>query len=116
MHELSIACSLIQLATETASEQHASRVSRLNLRIGVAAGVIEQALRSAFELAAEGTLCEGAEIQATVDCSVCATRRTLAAWPPLICPICGTPAEDLTSGRELELMSMEIHSDGTADS
>ena len=63
MHELSIAQSLIDLACEAALREGADRIERLNLRIGRLSGVVREALEFSFELAAEGTLCEGAILE-----------------------------------------------------
>jgi hydrogenase nickel incorporation protein HypA/HybF len=55
MHELSIAMSLVELATEEAERRGASRVSALHVHVGPLSGVVSDALRFSFTLAAEGT-------------------------------------------------------------
>jgi hydrogenase nickel incorporation protein HypA/HybF len=112
MHELSIALGLIELATEEASRQGAVRVSRLYLRLGSLSGVVPDALRFSFDLAAEGTPVEGArleieEIPVTVQCAACGAERTLATLDRIRCPLCDESAE-VIRGRELEFAAMEV--------
>ena len=54
MHELSIALSILDLAAEEA-ERHGGRVAAVHLRLGPLAGVVKDALVSAYDLAREGT-------------------------------------------------------------
>lgn len=113
MHELSIAQSLIETACETAERAGAARVCRIQLRIGALAGVVKEALAFSFDLAAEGTLCAGAvldveEVPITVMCPTCQEPRTLAEAWHFSCPECGTPTPEILTGRELDLVSLEI--------
>lgn len=63
MHELSIALSLVELASEEASRLSASRVAALYVRIGASSGVVADALRFSFDLATEGTAIAGARLE-----------------------------------------------------
>lgn len=119
MHELSIAQCLIETACEAASEEGATQVTRLAARIGALSGVVEEALRFSFGLAAEGTACEGATLEivkvpVSVHCPSCDEARELAdAWH-FVCPMCGAPTPEVLTGRELELVSIEIESHAAA--
>ena len=113
MHELSIAQSLIEQANACAAEQGASCVLALNLRIGRLSGVSKQALLFSFELAAEDTLCAGAEL--TIEeipiramCPQCKESKELSDSYCFICPDCQNPTAELLTGQELELVSIEI--------
>jgi hydrogenase nickel incorporation protein HypA/HybF len=112
MHELSIAVSLIETAAEEAAKQGGVRVATLYLRIGRLSGVVVDALRFAFDIAADGTLVEGAhleieEVPVTVFCAACAAERTLVELDRMRCPVCDAAAE-VVGGRELELATMEV--------
>jgi hydrogenase nickel incorporation protein HypA/HybF len=112
MHELSIAMGLIETATEEAARQGGVRVATLYVRIGRLSGVVSDALRFSFELAADGTPIEGAhldieEVPVTILCAACGTEHTLAGLDCLRCPVCDGPA-DVVRGRELELSAMEV--------
>jgi hydrogenase nickel incorporation protein HypA/HybF len=113
MHELSIAHNLVELADEAARAAGAVRVTVVRLRLGVMAGVVEDALRFCFPMAASGTLVEGADLQiehapAQVFCAQCAQPHTL--MPPFVfrCPVCGSPTPHLLQGREIQIESIEI--------
>ena len=113
VHELSIAQSLIEAACEAAEQAGAARVLRLSTRIGVLAGVVKEALQFSFELAAENTACAGARLEIedvplSVMCPRCEVPRTLETQWRFVCPECGTPTAEILSGRELELVSVEI--------
>jgi hydrogenase nickel incorporation protein HypA/HybF len=114
MHELSIALSILDLAAEEA-ERQAGRVTAVHLKLGPLAGVVKEALMSAYELAREGTDLSTAdlvveEVPLMAYCPACAGPRLLASPQLLCCPDCGTPTPDVVSGRELEVVALEIES------
>jgi len=63
MHELSIAITLVELAADAARSLGAARVNRVFVRLGTRAGVAAEALRFSFDLAAEGTIVQGARLE-----------------------------------------------------
>jgi hydrogenase nickel incorporation protein HypA/HybF len=121
VHELSIAESLIDLASEAALREGADRVTKLNLRIGQLAGVVKEALEFSFEIAAEGTPCEGAtleieEVAIAVMCPRCNAVKMLPDGYNFCCPVCGSPTPEIVAGRELDLISLELAPHATAHS
>jgi hydrogenase nickel incorporation protein HypA/HybF len=115
MHELSIAMSLIDAASEEAQRRRA-RVLVVHLKVGPLSGVVSEALKGAYELAREGSLLEDAElvIEETpirMQCAECRTERGVVSIQELRCAACGSPATEITSGRELEVFAMEIVGD-----
>jgi hydrogenase nickel incorporation protein HypA/HybF len=116
MHELSIVQAMIEQACEAAVREGASRVIRLSARIGVLTGVVRESLLFSFELASEGTVCEGAvleveSVEVTVMCPQCNLPRTLhESYWRMVCPECGTSTAEVLGGRELELVSIEVES------
>jgi hydrogenase nickel incorporation protein HypA/HybF len=113
MHELSIAQSLIELACEAADRDGCERVTRLFVRLGALSGVVMEALQFSFDLAAEDTACAGAtleieDVPITVYCSSCDERKTLDDHFVFCCPTCGRPTPQILTGRELELVSVEV--------
>jgi hydrogenase nickel incorporation protein HypA/HybF len=112
MHELSIAVGLIDLAAEEAVRQGNARVATVYLRIGPLAGVVSDALRFSFDLAAEGTPLEGArleieEVPVTIHCARCDRDHLVVDSRRIRCPICGETAA-VVGGRELELTALEV--------
>jgi hydrogenase nickel incorporation protein HypA/HybF len=121
MHELSIAQSLIETACETAARDGADCIRSLRVRIGALSGVVKEALLFSFALAAEGSACEGAtleieEVPVTVMCPRCRQPRTLANSWLFSCPQCGTATPEILTGRELDLISMEVDEHAAAHS
>jgi hydrogenase nickel incorporation protein HypA/HybF len=116
MHELSIAMSLVDLAAEEAERRGASRVNALHLRLGPLSGVVGDALRFSFDIAAEGTSLAGAHL-VIVDtpivayCPHCATEREIPSAQMLCCPECGVATPNVITGAELELFAMELDED-----
>jgi hydrogenase nickel incorporation protein HypA/HybF len=112
MHELSIAGALVDQVREHAARNGAERVTRINIRMGALSG-IAKALHFCFPSAARGTLCENAilhieEVPLTVFCSHCREVKTPAALYNFRCPDCGRPTPKVLTGREMQLVSIEL--------
>ncbi|HEX4129208.1 MAG TPA: hydrogenase maturation nickel metallochaperone HypA [Pirellulales bacterium] len=113
MHELSIAMSIVEMASEEAERHAPERVTAVHLKLGQLSGVVKEALLSAFELAREQSpLAECAlvidEVPITVACCRCGVERPVVSWQEFRCAICGEPAEDIVHGRELEVSALEL--------
>jgi len=63
MHELSIAMSIVDMATEEAERHGATQVDAVYLRLGRLSGIVARALLSSYDLACEHTLLEGSRLQ-----------------------------------------------------
>ncbi len=115
MHELSIAVSILEIVAEEAERQGRPRVAAVHLRLGPLSGVVKEALRSAYELAREGSAFEESElvieeVPLVVYCPACACEQTLPSVQPLCCPACGAPTPQVVSGRQLEIFALEVES------
>ncbi len=113
MHELSIATSVIESASEHARQAGAARVLAVTLRIGRLSCVHEDALRYSFELVREGTLLAEASLTVTpvpvrIWCPTCNTERELPGIQRFACPVCETRSGDIRAGRELEIESITL--------
>lgn len=113
MHELSIALSILDLVAEEAERRGEGRVAAIHLRLGPLSGVVKDALVSAYDLAREGTPLERAnllieEVPLVAYCPTCDVPRALESPQLLGCPICGTATPEVVSGRELEVVALEI--------
>ena len=76
MHEMSIALSIIDLATEQAQKENARKIVEIELDIGAVSGVEIEALNFALEMAVKETLLESAlvkvnRIEAVSECLEC---------------------------------------------
>ncbi|MCA9796978.1 MAG: hydrogenase maturation nickel metallochaperone HypA, partial [Candidatus Eremiobacteraeota bacterium] len=76
MHELSIAHSIVEIVSEVAEREGASRILSIHLRIGALTAVVEEALRFSFEFAAASTPAAEARLEVetvpvTIFCDAC---------------------------------------------
>jgi hydrogenase nickel incorporation protein HypA/HybF len=113
MHELSIALSILDQAAEEAQRHGAARIRAIHLRLGPLAGVVKEALLSAYELARDAETFGDAklmieEVPIVAHCPKCEKDQSVAAVDWLCCIVCGTPTPDIVRGRELELVALEI--------
>jgi hydrogenase nickel incorporation protein HypA/HybF len=115
MHELSIAVSIVDAATEEAERLGESRVEAVHLRLGVLAGVVERALQDCFELACRQTPLEGSRlviqsVPILVDCPCCGAARPVTSMQSFTCASCGTPGTRVVAGKELQIVALEVPS------
>jgi hydrogenase nickel incorporation protein HypA/HybF len=112
VHELSIAKSLIELACEYAQNEGACKVTRLSVRLGSESLVI-RSLYFCFDSATKGTLCEDAvldieEVPLSAHCPACDEPKLLPSRTSFRCPDCGTPTPKVLTGREMQLVSLNL--------
>jgi hydrogenase nickel incorporation protein HypA/HybF len=114
MHELSIATRLVELATEAVrSAGECREVEAVRIRVGALAGVVTDALEFCWEVAAAGTPCQGSRLEieyvpARVHCAACDAESELGAPHRFRCGLCGQLTGNVTAGRELDLLSLEV--------
>lgn len=112
MHELSIAISLLEVAAEEA-ERRGIAVVAIHLKLGPLSGVIEEALRGAFELAKETSPFPNCRLEIepspiVVFCDVCNAERSPVSMQEIRCSVCGTPTPKIVSGREMLMTALEV--------
>jgi hydrogenase nickel incorporation protein HypA/HybF len=112
MHELSIAMSIVDMASEEAARRHA-QVSAVHLKLGPLSGVVKDALLSSYEMACYDTPLKGSdliieEVPVVIFCAKCQAERLLPSIQNFCCPECATPAPDVIRGKELEVVALEI--------
>ena len=113
MHELSIVLSLIDEIGEESEARGLRDVEAVHLKVGVFSGVDRDALLFAWGLVCEGTALENSRLDIEtvpliIHCAVCRQDRTLRSLYQLCCPECETPSETIITGRELEVVSLEV--------
>jgi hydrogenase nickel incorporation protein HypA/HybF len=74
---------------------------------------VKDALLFSFALACEGTPLEGSqllieEMPVVVFCPNCQAEKALDSIQRFCCPTCGTLTPDIVSGKQLELVAIEI--------
>ena len=113
MHELSIAISMIDQIVEESESRGGLAVEVVHLRLGVFSGVDKDALLFAYELACEGTPIAGSRLEIEtvpllIFCPQCNRQRPPLSSYQLCCPDCMVPAQDIVTGREIEVASLEV--------
>ena len=109
MHELAIAEALVAIAEEHAGRR---RVERVEVRVGALRQVVPGALAFAFELVAQGTVVEGAElaleqVPARGACRACGARAVLERFP-FACPACDGMDVEIVDGMQLSVEALEV--------
>ncbi|MBT8101513.1 MAG: hydrogenase maturation nickel metallochaperone HypA [Gammaproteobacteria bacterium] len=112
MHELSVCMSLLDQVAAIARERGASKVTRIELRVGPLSGVEVDLLRHAYPMAAAGTIAVDAELviesaDVVVRCSLCGAESD-AKPNRLLCGSCGDFRTNVISGDELILQRVEL--------
>ena len=115
MHEYSIVDSLLQLATEHALKNNATKVTKIEVKIGVLSGVEPDLLKTAFETFKEGTICEEAEFimniqPVVIECEECKNKSTLKK-DEYLCPHCKSSNIKIIDGEDMYLMSLELETE-----
>ena len=113
MHELSIAMSILDVVEEEAQRRGNVRVEAIHLKLGPLAGVVKEALLSAFELAAEQTdlaKCSLVieDVPISIQCPQCNAERPVRSLQAMYCANCGTPGFEIVHGRELQITALEL--------
>jgi hydrogenase nickel incorporation protein HypA/HybF len=109
VHELSIAEAIVGIADRHAAGR---TVTRVEVKVGHLRQVVPSALEFAFELVAQGTAVEGAElvleaVPATGRCRACGRHSELDGFP-LRCAGCGGLELELLGGEELLVDALEL--------
>jgi len=113
MHEMGIAMQILEIAKSSIPEELKEEpVEFLNLRVGKLSAVVPSSLTFCFEIITKDTLFEGAvlkieEVPVTARCRKCSTEWTPDS-PAFSCPQCEDTDIEMLSGRELEIVSIEI--------
>jgi hydrogenase nickel incorporation protein HypA/HybF len=105
--------SIVEMAQEEAERRGGVQVNSVHLKLGALSGVVEDALRSSYEMAADDTPLKGSRllienVPVTVYCPNCLCSKQLSSIQSFSCPECGTPTPEILSGRELEVVALEI--------
>jgi hydrogenase nickel incorporation protein HypA/HybF len=108
VHELAITQSVVEAVCDRAAGRP---VRRIRLQVGALTAVVPDAMMFCFDLVADGTAAQGATLDiepvaARARCRGCGTDFAVDHGI-LLCP-CGSADVEVTSGRELRILSMEV--------
>jgi hydrogenase nickel incorporation protein HypA/HybF len=113
MHEVSIALSLLDIAEQHCKKEGYKGIESIVVKIGKASGVMPEALLFAFDAVKHGTLAENAhlkikEIPVSGYCNSCKNSFSVEETFILCCPKCGDTSFRLDSGRELDVVELDV--------
>ncbi|MDJ0346478.1 hydrogenase maturation nickel metallochaperone HypA [Streptomyces sp. H10-C2] len=108
MHELSITQSVVDAVCKRAAGRP---VHTVRVRVGLLTAVVADSMQFCFDLITEGTVAEGARLEieqppGAAHCRSCDAEFALTDLV-LLCP-CGSADVEVTSGRELQIISMKM--------
>ncbi|MDE5831471.1 MAG: hydrogenase maturation nickel metallochaperone HypA [Desulfovibrio sp.] len=122
MHEASLAQGLLDLVLNSLEEynrnhpdQRGGKIKEIVCGAGLFAGFEDFTLRSCFELFAEGTVCEGADLKIDLVPLDCVCRRCGEKFRlskrPFRCSNCGGDDMDFKGGAGLTLLAINVDSE-----
>ncbi|MEM7398345.1 MAG: hydrogenase maturation nickel metallochaperone HypA [Pseudomonadota bacterium] len=108
MHELGITQNIVAIVGDAAKGR---RVRRVTLEVGALSGVMADAIAFCFDVVAQGTALDGAEldiriIEGRARCHACGTEFV----SPTLLTRCGCASRDveIVQGEELNIKTMEL--------
>ena len=112
MHELSIAMSIVDIASKQAEAASAVVISMVELDIGTMSGIEYESLNFALTIAVKDTLLEGAEFKINRIEPLCECQACFHLYTPdgLFgqCPECSDRRIDVIRGKELQIKSLLV--------
>lgn len=113
MHEVSIAQGMLDYAIDYCEKNGHKSIELIKVKIGRAAGVVPDSLQFAFEALKTGTIAEKAvltidEIPVSGICNSCGKNFTVEEAYVIQCPLCGSMSFKVETGRELNIVEMEV--------
>lgn len=114
MHELSVAMRIVQaLDQELAEEEEGLVVTAVTIQVGTLTGLVPEALQFCWELATEDSPLQGSKLDIQVIdalgyCPECQVEQPLTNLQSMRCPACQTPISQITGGKDLEILTIEV--------
>ena len=113
MHEMGIAQQIVRIAAASIPEDRTYYpVERVNIRVGKLTTVVPESLGFCFDIIAGDTPISGAELRIEAVPTMGRCRGCDYEWeitePVFMCRKCRNGSIDIVSGRELEVVSIEI--------
>ena len=112
MHELSLVYSIYDVINKTVIEHGASRVIQVRIVAGELSGIEDLTMKSCFEMIAQATPAEGAEliierVPIKLRCRMCENEYETGI-PFSKCAECGNESIEIISGNELYIDSIAV--------
>ena len=120
MHEMGIALEIVEVAKSALpADIESPRVEQINLKVGRLSGVVADYLNFCLEVAVKDTPLEGAVIKIDEIPVVARCRQCEKQWEAddvvSVCPACRSTDLEILSGRELNVVSLDIEEGEVSD-
>jgi hydrogenase nickel incorporation protein HypA/HybF len=112
MHEMGIACSVLDFIRKEAALRAASHIQKVGLRVGEWSGVDIESLRFCFEAMVKDSELEPLELEIDFRsrqnyCTICRKAFPMEDFA-IQCPECGALETEPAEGAELEIAYLEL--------
>ncbi|MFW9923202.1 MAG: hydrogenase maturation nickel metallochaperone HypA [Candidatus Thorarchaeota archaeon] len=125
MHEFSTAVGIVDTVTNVAKEHNATKIKKIELIVGEFSMLNNDQLKFAFEIASDGTIAHGAELEITeqkgiIDCQDCKYNGPIEAQTRDVdhfvvnltnifeCPKCHSNNTKISGGRDIYVNNIEV--------
>lgn len=114
MHEYSIVNALLEQSCDIARQNNAHNIAKIIIGVGKHSGVDSELLANTFEVFRNDyALCQNAILEVchqdiVLLCKDCNEKSTPNELPYSKCQKCGSNAVEITQGKELLLLSLEL--------
>jgi hydrogenase nickel incorporation protein HypA/HybF len=112
MHEMSIVQSLISIIEEEMVKNKASVLRSVRVKIGVMSGIVREVLRTCFEVLTSKTDIKGGVLKMDIAPLIGYCRRCKGNFEVIeynfSCPHCDSTDIEIISGREMNIVELEI--------
>ena len=112
MHEVGLMQETMRIVFDQAEKADAEKITEVRMRVGELSGVVPVSLTFAFGIVTEGTIASNARLEIEEVPLVCYCEACREEFHPAdviyICPKCGQPTSTIRSGRELQVVSIEV--------
>jgi hydrogenase nickel incorporation protein HypA/HybF len=112
MHELAIAQNILEIVQQVVPEQQAAAVRQVRIRVGQLSGIVPDSLGFCFTVLVNETNMQQAslaieQVLTVSECRSCAHRFQIEDLV-FVCPACKGTDIELISGKELEVVDIEL--------
>jgi hydrogenase nickel incorporation protein HypA/HybF len=116
MHELGIAQNILEIVQQAVPKEQTPAVRSIRIRVGPLSGVVPDSLEFCFQAIINETIFQKAslaieQMPAILSCRKCAYRFQTNDLE-FLCQSCGSSDLELVSGRELEIVDIELAEEG----
>jgi hydrogenase nickel incorporation protein HypA/HybF len=112
MHELGIAQNILEIVRQSVPDKQVAFVRWIRIRVGQLSGVVPDSLEFCFQAVVSETEMQKAslaieQVPTIFQCKKCVSRFK-AKDLEFLCPSCGNPDLEIISGKELEVVEIEL--------